>query len=411
VTAGFLRRLGPGIAIAATGVGAGDLAAASACGFRFGTALAWSVVVGAALKYVLNEGIARWQLGQGQSVLRAIVERLPRPVSWYLLLYLLLWTPAVAGALAAACGIALNAIWPALGVAAWGSVQAAVAAALVLAGGYRLFEAVMEGLMALMFIAIVGSAIWLRPDPAAVLSGLVVPHVPDGSAWVVLSMLGGLGGSVTLLAYGYWIEEKGWRGRAWLPTVRLDLGVAYALTGTFGVAMVVLAAALGETAGEIGGGVSFLVALADVVGGVLGGAGRGIFLLGVWGAVFTSMLGVWQGVPYLHADFVGALRGEAGTGSRSRYRAAVVAIAVAAIILVNLGRPLWLLLGYTVVGALFLPFLALCLLRLNAPGGPQGASLGNRLVSRLLLWAALAVFLLLGLKEAGDALFPAAGGT
>ena len=41
----------------------------------------------------------------------------------------------------------------------------------------------------------------------------------------------------------------------------------------------------------------------------LGAAGRWTFLVGFWGAVATSMLGVWQGVPYLFADFYGRMRG------------------------------------------------------------------------------------------------------
>ena len=54
--------LGPGFVVAATGVGAGDLIAASVAGRRYGLAVLWIVVVGAALKWVLNDGVARWQL-------------------------------------------------------------------------------------------------------------------------------------------------------------------------------------------------------------------------------------------------------------------------------------------------------------------------------------------------------------
>jgi len=42
-----LRQLGPGIAIAATGVGAGDLVAASLSGKEYGYAVAWAALVGA----------------------------------------------------------------------------------------------------------------------------------------------------------------------------------------------------------------------------------------------------------------------------------------------------------------------------------------------------------------------------
>ena len=47
---GMLSRLGPGILVAATGVGAGDLATASFTGSQLGTAVLWAVLVGAFLK-------------------------------------------------------------------------------------------------------------------------------------------------------------------------------------------------------------------------------------------------------------------------------------------------------------------------------------------------------------------------
>lgn len=414
-----LRRLGPGFAMAATGVGAGDLAAASVAGVRYGTALAWAVAAGALIKFVLNEGIARWQLRSGETVLDAAVARFHPALSAYLGLYFLLWTPAVAMALGAACGIATEAAFPVLGSRSWGALHAAVAGAAVLAGGYRLFETGMKALIAVMFVTLVGSAAWMRPGPD-VLRGLVVPSLPPDSAIMVLSILGGIGGSVTLLAYGYWIDEKGWRGRDHLGLVRLDLGVAYGLTGLFGVALVVLAASLGMSGDDLGGGTGLLVALAAKVGEILGPAGRAVLLAGVWAAVFTSMLGVWHGVPALLADFLRAVDRRLGgrrlpaappAGSRDPLHAALVAgVAITSAAGVWLGQPLLLILTYTVLGSLFMPLLAFLLLRLNSPRGPLGRDLGNRPATAALLWGALALFLFLGLQDGWERLAPLLGG-
>ena len=59
--AGLLLVIGPGLLVAATGVGAGDLATAAFTGNQLGVAILWVVVLGAFLKFVLNEGLARWQ--------------------------------------------------------------------------------------------------------------------------------------------------------------------------------------------------------------------------------------------------------------------------------------------------------------------------------------------------------------
>jgi Mn2+/Fe2+ NRAMP family transporter len=395
-----LGRVGPGLAIAATGVGAGDLIAASVAGLRFGTALAWAVLLGAVLKYVLNEGIARWQLGEDRTVLSAVVERFPRWVTWYLAVYFVLWTAAVAAGLAAACGIAAATLWPVLSPAGWGILHSLLAAGVVLVGGYPVFERAMKGFIAVMFLSMVGSALWLGPDWTQVGQGVLLPTIPAGSIFMVLSIMGGVGGSVTLLAYGAWIREKGWRGRRYLSIARTDLAVAYILTGLFGVAVLVVASTLAASGEPPGTGTGLLIGMGDVLGGVLGNVGKVVFLVGVWAAVFTSMLGTWHGVPALFADFLRAWRKDPEPQGRDRLAGGlVVGVALLAMALVPLGRPLWLILAYTVTGSLFMPFLAFVLLRLNSVRGPLGRELGYGIASRAILWATLVMFAWLGATQ------------
>ena len=55
----LLLIIGPGLLVAATGVGAGDLATGAFTGNQLGVAVLWAVVLGAVLKFVVNEGLAR----------------------------------------------------------------------------------------------------------------------------------------------------------------------------------------------------------------------------------------------------------------------------------------------------------------------------------------------------------------
>ena len=58
------------------------------------------------------------------------------------------------------------------------------------------------------------------PDPVAAApaagpwwSGLLVPRLPAiGGGQAVLALLGGIGGSVTVVCYAYWMRAEGWRG-------------------------------------------------------------------------------------------------------------------------------------------------------------------------------------------------------
>jgi len=75
----FLAIIGPGILVAATGVGAGDLATASLAGANLGVAVLWAVLIAAFLKFVLTEGLMRWQLATGDTLLEGCVTHLGLP--------------------------------------------------------------------------------------------------------------------------------------------------------------------------------------------------------------------------------------------------------------------------------------------------------------------------------------------
>jgi Mn2+/Fe2+ NRAMP family transporter len=84
---GLLVMIGPGLLVAATGVGAGDLATGAFAGTKLGVAVLWAVIVGAGLKFLLNEGLARWQLATGDTLLEGCVAHFGWPVQWGFLAY------------------------------------------------------------------------------------------------------------------------------------------------------------------------------------------------------------------------------------------------------------------------------------------------------------------------------------
>ena len=92
--------------MAATGVGAGDLLTASLGGSALGTVIIWAALVGAFFKWVLNEGIARWQMATGTTILEGWVQRLGHWIRWVFFIYLIAWTFLTGGALVNACGVA-----------------------------------------------------------------------------------------------------------------------------------------------------------------------------------------------------------------------------------------------------------------------------------------------------------------
>ncbi len=353
----FFRDIGPGLVIAATGLGAGDLIAASVAGARYGTAILWAAVLGAIMKFALNEGLSRWQLVTGTTLLEGWVQRLPRVVSIYFFVYLLLWSFIVAGALIASCGLAAHALYPQISVELWGVGHSLVAVVLVLIGRYSLLEKLMKVFIALMFVLVLITAMWVAPGLPNIATGLLIPVIPEGSVLFIIGVIGGVGGSVTLLCYGYWIRERGWDRENDLHRVRKDLSVAYLLTGLFGIAIMVIAAGVKP---EVMTGTQIALGLADKLEAVVGPFGKWCFLIGFWSAVFSSMLGVWQGVPYLFADFIRQYTRQPDesvtVNTRSpAYRYYLLYLALPPMVLLLVGKPVWLVIIYAVAGAFFMP--------------------------------------------------------
>lgn len=402
--------VGPGILVAATGVGAGDLATGAFTGYHLGVAVLWAVVVGAFLKYVINEGLTRWQLATDHTLLEGCVLHLGRTFQWAFLAYLLIWSFLVGAALISACGATAHAMLPLLSPQSdkllYGVIHSTVAVFLVSLGGYKLFEKVMTVCIGIMFVVVVCTAVALHPPLEETLRGLFWPTIPKfdgkGLGWTV-ALLGGVGGTLTVLCYGYWIREEGREGTEALKICRIDLATGYAMTALFGMSMLVIGSRMPALQG---GGAGLLVNLADGLQasfGRIGLAVRWAFLVGAWGAVFSSLLGVWQSIPYLFADFWNLRQVKNTTNeklsvdTRSRpYRGFLYAIAIMPVLGVWLVPFETAQKMYAVVGALIIPALAVVLLILNNRISLIGREFRNRWTTNLILVLSLLFFVYSG---------------
>lgn len=390
----------PGFLVAATGIGAGDLATASFTGSQLGLAILWAVIVGGFLKFVLTEGIARWQLVTGQTFLEGVASRMGRVVGWLFLPYLFLWSFFVGSALMSACGVTLHAIFPVFedpdnGKLVFGILSSLIGLGMVWIGGFQLFEKVMSMCIGIMFVTVVVTALLLWPGTTQIISGLFIPAIPDaqgeGITWTV-ALIGGIGGTLTMLCYGYWIREKGRIGTEAIRICRIDLAVGYSMTILFGVAMVII----GSTINIEGGGAGLLVTLAERLKEPLGQAGFWLFLIGALGAVFSSLLGVWQAIPYLFADmwrlfFKQSQQSTSEDLTKSMpYRTYLLALAVVPMIGLFM-KFIEVQKLYAVIGAVFVPLLAIALLILNGKRAWVG-DFANRPLTIVSLLATLVFF-------------------
>ena len=391
----------PGILLAATGVGAGDLLTSTLAGSEAGLGVIWAVVVGAFLKWVLGEGLTRWQLATGTTLLEGWNDKLGAGMRWVFFVYLALFSLVVGAALVSACGVAGAAVFPIGDLdtsrLVWGIIHSLIGLAMIWRGSFASFERIMSALVGLMFVTVVVTAVASGPDWGAVAMGFIPSMPSTGSNWV-LAVLGGVGGTVTLLAYGYWIREQGRDSTADLANCRLDLALGNSLTGIFGIAVIIIGSQLKlENSGN-----ALAIEMADQLAQVMGPAGKWIFLAGFWAAVFSSLLGVWQSIPYLFADFWFLTRGEKvpAVGLTNTRPYSFYLIAIALLPLLFLGNPVrQVQLVYGIFGAYFLPVLAGTLILLNSRSKWVGEGFQTHWSLNAVLVGAVVLFVYLGVAS------------
>ena len=354
------------------------------------------------MKFVVTEGLARWQLTTGESFLEGLKNRLGPGIIWAFLPYLALWSFFVGSAQISACGVAMHAVFPVFedathGKIFFGILSSLVGLGLVIRGGYRVFEKVMRVCIGVMFVTVVWTAIALWPGTGEVLRGLLLPNLGDlrgdSLTWTV-ALIGGVGGTLTVLSYGYWMREEKRTETSDIWICRIDLGVGYLMPALFGIAMVIV----GSNIQIEGTGATLLVNLAERLEEPIGSFGKWMFLLGAWGTVFSSLLGVWQAVPYLFADCWGLVRGdrrarhvESVDTKALPYRSYLVVLAIVPMLGLFMGFQQVQKL-YTISGALFFPFLALALLVFNGRSAWVGKQFRNRPITAVVLLGVMVFF-------------------
>ena len=400
-----LKLIGPGLVVAATGVGAGDMVSSLTAGTEFGTILIWAVILGAVLKFALTEGLGRWYMATRTTILEGW-HSMGWWASIYFMVYLALVTFFFGAAAPSASALATDAMFPGLmPFWLWAVLHSVIFGfGICILGRYRLFERVMEVFVGVMFLTVVGLAILLTPSLGELAMGTIVPRMPEGSLPFVLAVIGGVGGTFTLVSYTYWVRERGWRRPSWIPMMRTDLGVGYIMTGVFMVAMLVIGAELlfanGTSISDEGG----LVALSDPISERFDAVASWLFLVGFWAAATSSITGAWNGGAYIFGDLVRTLRrvpedeGEEYLSETGVFfRGFLVWITFPPLLLLTFDEPVAIVIIYASLGALFMPFLAVTLLWLLNRRVPREYRSG--LLSNLVLGAALLLFIYVATQE------------
>lgn len=383
----YVRSFGPGIVVVLTWLGAGDVVDMSVAGANYGYSLMWVLVVALLMRFMFVSLIARYQLcnPRGEGVLDGLARLHPWFAPGLLVaafvmghIYMSYMTVGTAEVCVNLSGV--GAVWQ------WALLWNIVAFWLVYWPQYDRLETVFKLLLALLSVSFVGSALWVGFDPGDLLRGLVRVEMPaqKGSfspLTVAVAMIGAVGGSLMNLAYPYFLDAKGWRGPQYRRVQFYDFLVAV-------IALIVLNLSvwiLGAERLYPDRTITKLDDLPKLLSEVLGEKGRVLFYLGIFAAVYTSVLGHAAGLAYLgsHAYLrhrAGEARIEQDYRHHPVYRTLVVWCLVSPLVWTIPGMPDFVTLTLVSNGAqvVLLPFLAGGLWRITASRRYIGDEYVNR---------------------------------
>jgi Mn2+/Fe2+ NRAMP family transporter len=309
----YLRSFGPGIVVVLTWLGAGDVVDMGVAGSNYGYSLMWVLVVAVLIRFLFVSLIARYQLcnPHGEGVLDGLARLHP----WYapvLLVAAVVMGHVYESYMTVGSGEVCRNLFRFGQTWQWAILCNGVALLLVFQPAYERLEWIFKFFLALLSVSFVGSALWVGFDPLAVAQGLVRIEMPDqhgryNPLLVAVAMIGAVGGSLMNLVYPYFLEAKGWRGPQYRRVQFYDFLVAVTAMIVLNLAVWVLGAQLLYPDKHI----KELDDLPRLLSQVLGEPGRVLFYLGIFAAVYTSVLGHAAGLGYMGSHAY--LRWKAGT--------------------------------------------------------------------------------------------------
>lgn len=353
------RRLGPGILLAATSIGASHLVLSPQAGALFGFDLLWLVLLVHLLKYPAFEAGPRYAAATGSSLL-AGYARMPGPRGWALWLFLVSTVLQGIGVLAgvvSVSGAVLYAWTGGFDPVGYSLIVIVLVVGLLFCGGFAWLDNLNKLMMAALALATLLAFVPVFPGPAA-WKHLVWPSLPAGSLVLVAAVLGWMPTGIDVsIWHSFWTLKKlerlglraGCAGEAALEQRCTQLGLAlgdmrtgYGLSLATGVMFVIMGAVHLAGRGAELEGVGFVEALSSAYTNVLGRWMFHVFMVTAFCAMFSTSYTVIDGFSRSFAEVLAALFPARAGGRRRRqtYRGFVlVSSALAAVTLAWIGNP------------------------------------------------------------------------
>ncbi|RKL65041.1 Mn2+/Fe2+ transporter [Salipaludibacillus neizhouensis] len=293
-----LRLYGPGIVMILTMMGAGDLVSSSVSGSNYGYALMWLLVGSLLIRYVICNIMGRFQMFNNQEM--TILEgysRIHKFFPYFFGIASLIIGHLIIAQMIKGSGIALAWMFGVGDEFLW-SIGVVLTSLFIMGrNAYRNVELVMKVLLGVLTFCFVGLAVYSGPSVGGIIKGTIGFGLPEetGTYSVILvglALVGAVAGSLTNLIYPYFLQDKGWTKPIHKKIQRNDLLFGFICAIILNLAIWIVGA---EILRPNGIQVESVEDISRALSMHMGQLGSWIFYLGVFGILYSSVIGTANG--------------------------------------------------------------------------------------------------------------------
>lgn len=284
----FKKYFGPSTLVTAAFIGPGTLTVCTVTGANFGYTLLWVLLFAVFATIILQEMAARLGLVTQKGLGEAIRSEIANPVI-RMLSIALVFAAIIIGNAAYEAGNISGAVLGISGIFGatnlWPMLIGVVSFAILFIGRFKVIERILIGLVLVMSLVFILTAIVVKPDFSEIFSGLFVPSFSADNQLAILALIGTTVVPYNLFLHASSVSQK-WKKKEQLPDLRKENGVAIGVGGLISMAIVITSAAtLFGT-----GGISNMSEMAIQLEPLLGSWAKYFLAMGLFAAGISSSI-------------------------------------------------------------------------------------------------------------------------
>lgn len=354
-----LKNIGPGALVAAAFIGPGTVTTCTKSGASAGYTLLWAMLFSTIATIVFQEMASRLGIVTQKGLGENIRDRIKNPILKTIAIVIVIVAIFV-GNCAYETGnltggiLGIKAVMPSVSTAVIVVILSVLAVLLLWSGNYKRIEKFLTGLVILMSVVFLVTAIASKPDWGAVIKGLFVPSMGENDLMTIVGLIG-----TTVVPYNLFLHASSsserWKSgnKEDVINARIDTVISIGLGGLVSMAIIVAASAnLHGTGAEISNGADMALAVEPI----LGSWAKWFIAIGLLAAGFSSAITAPLAAAFATTGSLGMEKDMKSNKFRAIW---LVVIVIGAVLAIGLGAsPTELILVAQAANAIILPLIA-----------------------------------------------------